>query len=174
MAKKRTTYTDKQKDEARKLYLQTQSYKEVSNTLNIPQSTIRKWGEVGQWNKKSLREKKNKIAQKATEKYIENSANEIAELNNRMLKTGTGLFTLAEQKMNEIVKRIKRFEQEPNAEALDALELQRLATLYQNLVASIRLQTGQTTEKNEQQISNETKEKLRALYTKSGEEMVDE
>lgn len=146
MAEKRATYTDKQKDEARKLYLQTQSYKEVSSTLGIPVDILYKWGKNFSWSRKAIRQKRQKIAEKATEKFIENSAEEIAELNARMLKTGKGLFTLAEQKMNEIVKRINRIEAGSEEEALDALELQRLSTLYQNLVASIRLQTGQTTE----------------------------
>lgn len=148
--------TRAQKDEARLLYESQEdawSYAKLGKKYGVAMSTIATLAAKEKWNLKNKNEQKRILLKKSDEKTIERASDEIAELNTRMLGTAKKALSIIEEQVDALYNRVQESKKKGNLAFPPQNTMRAVVLNYEKLVHSVRLQTGQTTGKNESDLT---------------------
>lgn len=139
--------TREERDEARRLYETEEgwTYEKLAERYGSSKTRI---GEIAQeegWSKHDRSEMVRKITEKTAEIRVE----EIAALNAEMLDTARKAMSIVRKQVEALDKRVRESEAQGEAKFPPHSVMRGVVQNYEKLANTIRLQTGQTTGKND-------------------------
>jgi len=143
---RRGKLTDEQREAIREEYANGSTYAEIGEKYGVSHTAV--WRYCDGVKKSDKREVRLKAVEKAKKKLIEEEAENLVKTNGELLFIGRTIRDMLKGKMNEMTARIK-----DGGTDIDIRELEALARAHEKIVATYRLQTGQSTERSESSVS---------------------